>query len=44
MAVSFLLKVLDLYYFFMPYTTGSVEINFLTCVADLLTGCGFTFL
>lgn len=44
MAVSFLLKVLDFYYFFMPYTTGSIEVNFLTCAADRLVGCGFTVL
>lgn len=45
MAVSFLLKVLDFYYFFlMPYTTGSIEVNVLTCEADHLMDCGFMFL
>lgn len=44
MAVSFLLKVLDFYYFLTPYTTGSIEVNFLTCEADHLMYCGFMFL
>lgn len=28
----------------MPYTTGSIEVNVLTCEADHLADCGFMFL
>lgn len=39
MTVSFLLKVLDFYYFLMLYTTGSVEVNFLRSAAPLAGLC-----
>lgn len=27
----------------MPYTTGPIEVNFLTCEADHVMDCGFTW-